>query len=167
MAIKKFCQAHFCDFRDKCVVFACNFKFANLIQYDMQYIPCNNALLAQETLLLSQRSTLCEGASCLRKTSATLNDIHTKTDSRKIPTLTPKKNKKTSTYNHTNRKSNQNWFQENTTNHTRAKKQVHTLLSFMPFTSLMTFFVFRFYSGFQEIQRVQLVDFTLNTFPNP
>ena len=56
----------------------------------MQYIPCNNALLVQETLLLSQRSTLCEGASCLRKTSATLNDIHTKTDSRKIPTLTPK-----------------------------------------------------------------------------
>ena len=56
----------------------------------MQYIPCNNALLAQETLLLSQRSTLCEGASCLRKTSAPLNDIHTKTDSRKIPTLTPK-----------------------------------------------------------------------------
>ena len=90
MAIKKFCQAHFCDFLDKCVVFACNFKFANLIQYDMQYIPCNNALLVQETLLLSQRSTLCEGASCLRKTSATLNDIHTKTDSRKIPTLTPK-----------------------------------------------------------------------------
>ena len=90
MAIKKFCQAHFCDFRDKCIVFACNFKFANLIQYDMQYIPCNNALLVQETLLLSQRSTLCEGASCLRKTSATLNDIHTKTDSRKIPTLTPK-----------------------------------------------------------------------------
>ena len=38
----------------------------------MQYIPCNNALLVQETLLLSQRSTLCEGASCLRKTSATL-----------------------------------------------------------------------------------------------
>ena len=90
MAIKDFCQVHFCDFRDKCVVFACNFKFANLIQYDMQYIPCNNALLVQETLLLSQRSTLCEGASCLRKTSATLNDIHTKTDSRKIPTLTPK-----------------------------------------------------------------------------
>ena len=56
----------------------------------MQYIPCNNALLVQEKLLLSQRSTLCEGASCLRKTSATLNDIHTKTDSRKIPTLTPK-----------------------------------------------------------------------------
>ena len=56
----------------------------------MQYIPCNNALLAQKTLLLSQRSTLCEGASYLRKTSATLNDIHTKTDFRKIPTLTPK-----------------------------------------------------------------------------
>ena len=70
--------------------FARNCKFANLIQYDMQYIPCNNALLVQETLLLSQRSTLCEGASCLRKTSATLNDIHTKTDSRKIPTFTPR-----------------------------------------------------------------------------
>ena len=56
MAIKNFCQAHFCDFRDKCVVFACNFNIANLIQYDMQYIPCNNALLVQETLLLSQKA---------------------------------------------------------------------------------------------------------------
>ena len=50
MAMKKFCQAHVSDFRDNCVVFASNFKFANLIQYDMQYIPCNNALLVQETL---------------------------------------------------------------------------------------------------------------------
>ena len=32
-------------------------KFANLIQYNMQYIPCNSALLAQETLLLTQKGT--------------------------------------------------------------------------------------------------------------
>ena len=57
MAIKDFCRAHFCDFRDKCVVFACTFKFANLIQYDMQYIPCNNALLAIEALLLLIKNT--------------------------------------------------------------------------------------------------------------
>ena len=37
-------------FRDKRVVFARNRKFANLIQYKMQYLPCNRALLAQETL---------------------------------------------------------------------------------------------------------------------
>ena len=29
----------------------------NLIQYDMQYIPCNGALLAQETLFLTQKGT--------------------------------------------------------------------------------------------------------------
>ena len=29
----------------KCVVFARNCKFANLIQYNMQYIPCYSALL--------------------------------------------------------------------------------------------------------------------------
>ena len=43
------CNCYFCD---KCVVFARNCKFANLIQYDMQYIRFNNALLAQETLSL-------------------------------------------------------------------------------------------------------------------
>ena len=32
----------------KYVVFARNFKFTNLSQYNMQYIPCNSALLAQE-----------------------------------------------------------------------------------------------------------------------
>ena len=45
-----FRQARIHDFRDKCVVFARNRKFANLIQYKMQYLPCNRALLAQETL---------------------------------------------------------------------------------------------------------------------
>ena len=41
-----FRQARIYNFHDKCVVFARNFKFANLIQYNMQYIPCNSALLA-------------------------------------------------------------------------------------------------------------------------
>ena len=36
--------------RGKCVVFARNCKFASLTQYDMQYIPCNSALLSQEIL---------------------------------------------------------------------------------------------------------------------
>ena len=31
--------------------------FANLTQYNMQYIPCNSALLAQETLFLNQKGT--------------------------------------------------------------------------------------------------------------
>ena len=46
------CQARICYFRDKVVVFAHYCKFANLIYYDMQYIPCNGALLTQETLFL-------------------------------------------------------------------------------------------------------------------
>ena len=41
-------QAHICYFRDKCVVFARNYKFASLIRYDMHYISCNSALLAQD-----------------------------------------------------------------------------------------------------------------------
>ena len=90
MAIKIFVRRIFAIFATNASFLRVLSNLQNLIQYDMQYIPCINALLVQETLLLSQRSTLCEGASCLRKTSATLNDIHTKTDSRKIPTLTPK-----------------------------------------------------------------------------
>ena len=54
---QKFRQAHICYFRDKCVVFACNCKFANLNQYVVQYLPCYTVLLPQETLLLSQKST--------------------------------------------------------------------------------------------------------------
>ena len=50
---KNFCQARVYYFRDKCVVFARNCKFANLTQYDMQYMPCNSAFLAQETLFLT------------------------------------------------------------------------------------------------------------------
>ena len=56
-AHRNLCQVHICYFCDKCDVFAGNCKFANLIQYNMQYIPCNNALIAQETLLLFQKST--------------------------------------------------------------------------------------------------------------
>ena len=40
-------------FHDKCVIFARNRKFANLTQYNMQSIPCNSELLAQETLFLT------------------------------------------------------------------------------------------------------------------
>ena len=32
-------------------------KFANSAQYDMQYIPCDSTLLAQETLFLTQKNT--------------------------------------------------------------------------------------------------------------
>ena len=54
---KSFHQARICYFRHKCIVFAHNCKFANLTQYDVQYIPCNSALLAQETLFSTRKST--------------------------------------------------------------------------------------------------------------
>ena len=37
---ENFRQARIYNFRDKCVVFARNRKFANLTQYNVQYIPC-------------------------------------------------------------------------------------------------------------------------------
>ena len=43
--------------RDKCVVFACNCKFANLFQYIMQYIPCNTALLAKKKHCFDPKSS--------------------------------------------------------------------------------------------------------------
>ena len=46
---ENFRQAHIYKFRDKCVVFARKRKFAKLTHWNMQYIPCNSALLAQET----------------------------------------------------------------------------------------------------------------------
>ena len=42
-------------FRDKYVVFTRNCKFAHLIQCNMQYIPCNSALLTQGTLFLTPK----------------------------------------------------------------------------------------------------------------
>ena len=54
---QKFRQVRICCFCNKCVVVARNCKFANLIQYDMQYIPRNSALFDQETLFLTQKST--------------------------------------------------------------------------------------------------------------
>ena len=51
------CQARICYFRDKCVVFARNCKFANLIQYDMQYTPCNSALLAKKNAVFDPQKT--------------------------------------------------------------------------------------------------------------
>ena len=55
---KIFRLAHIRYLCDKCIVFARNCKVANLIQYNMQYIPCNNDLLAQESLLLTQKSSV-------------------------------------------------------------------------------------------------------------
>ena len=52
---ENFRQTRTYNFRDKCVVFVGNRKFANLTQLNMQYIPCNSALLAQETLFLTQK----------------------------------------------------------------------------------------------------------------
>ena len=57
MATKIFRHARICYSRNKCVVFARKCKFANLIQYNMQYIPWNTAHLAQETLFLTKKST--------------------------------------------------------------------------------------------------------------
>ena len=54
---ENFRQAHIYNFRVKCVVFARNRKIAKLIQWNMQYLPCNSALLAQETLFLTQKGT--------------------------------------------------------------------------------------------------------------
>ena len=54
---ENFRQARIYNFRVKCVVFARNRKFAKLTQLNMQYIPCNSALLAQETLFLTQKGT--------------------------------------------------------------------------------------------------------------
>ena len=54
---KNFRQARIYFFRDKRAVFACNCKFANLTQYNMQYIPCNSAFLAQETMFLTKKKT--------------------------------------------------------------------------------------------------------------
>ena len=48
-----FRQARIHFFRDKCVVFARDYKPANLTQNNLQYSPCNNAFLAQETLFLA------------------------------------------------------------------------------------------------------------------
>lgn len=45
------------DPTDKCVVFARNCKFDNLIKYNMQCVPCNSELLAQKTLFLTKKST--------------------------------------------------------------------------------------------------------------
>ena len=54
---ENFNQARIYNSRDKCVVFAHNRKFAKSTQWNMQYIPCNSALLAQETLFLTQKGT--------------------------------------------------------------------------------------------------------------
>ena len=46
------CQPHICYFRNKCAVLR---VIANLIQYNMQYITSNSALLSQETLFLTPK----------------------------------------------------------------------------------------------------------------
>ena len=52
---ENFRQALMYYFCDKCVVFACNPKFTNLTEYNMQYIQCNSAFLAQERLFFAPR----------------------------------------------------------------------------------------------------------------
>ena len=56
---QKFSLDAYLLFCDKWVVFTRNFEFANLIQYDMQYKLCNNALLAQKTLFCPKSSKKC------------------------------------------------------------------------------------------------------------
>ena len=63
---ENFRQARFYNFRDKCVIFARNHKFANLTQKNMQFILCNSTLLAQETLFLFQKKKF---APSLRKSA--------------------------------------------------------------------------------------------------
>ena len=50
---ENFRQTRIYYFRDKGIVFACNCKYANFTQYNMQYVPGNSALFAQETLFLT------------------------------------------------------------------------------------------------------------------
>ena len=53
---KKFRQARSYYFRDKCVIFARNCKFANFTQYNLQYILCNSVHFAQETLYFTHKN---------------------------------------------------------------------------------------------------------------
>ena len=41
-----------------------NCNFASFTQYNLQYIPCNSALLAQEKLFMSQKSTFLPNNLC-------------------------------------------------------------------------------------------------------
>ena len=54
---ENFRQTRIFNFCVKCVVFAHNRKFAKSTHRNMHYIPCNSALLAQETLFLTQKGT--------------------------------------------------------------------------------------------------------------
>ena len=62
---QNFCQERICYFGDKCVAFAYNCKVTNFIQYNMQYIQCNRALLAQKHCIwppkkfLGLKASLC------------------------------------------------------------------------------------------------------------
>ena len=47
-----------CYLCDKCVVFAHNCKFVKSNECNMQYIPFDSALFAQETRFITQKSTL-------------------------------------------------------------------------------------------------------------
>ena len=51
--------------RDICIFIASDCKVANLIQYNMQYIPCTSDLLAQETLFLTQKKDLFLKRKCV------------------------------------------------------------------------------------------------------
>ena len=51
-------QACIYFFRDKCVIYARNYKLANLAQNNLQYPLCNNAFLSRETLFLTPKTLL-------------------------------------------------------------------------------------------------------------
>ena len=53
---ENFRQSDIYNFCDKFVIIARNRKFATLTQQNMQYIPCNSAILAQETLFLPKKA---------------------------------------------------------------------------------------------------------------
>ena len=57
MAMKISVKRLFTIFASNASFFVRNRKFAKLTLCNMQYIPCNSALLAQETLFLTQKGT--------------------------------------------------------------------------------------------------------------
>ena len=56
---KSFHQARICYFCEKCVVFACNCKFAKLNQCNMQYITCNREFLPKKRCFDPKSTFFC------------------------------------------------------------------------------------------------------------
>ena len=66
MATKFSPGAYWLFFHDKCVGFGRYGRFA-LTQYDMRYLLCNSALLAQETLFLIKKHYFAQNLPKVRK----------------------------------------------------------------------------------------------------